>query len=222
MNLPFKMRQETSLEKWRVDTWATKEPETIVWIQSFNPQDAFIDVGANIGIYSLYTASLFPRMSIFAIEPSLYNFEVLEYNNRINNFNIQCLNFGISDHFGSSKFLDANHIPGASGGQLNTEKGYDVILTMLEIIMLAQRKDKHFNIKIDVDSQELGVINGIRSAWHKVKSAMVEVNNDKEEICKIFADNGFTTKNKFNIMSPHSRERRKREGIIAENIIFTR
>jgi hypothetical protein len=33
---------------------------------------------------------------------------------------------------------------------------------------------------------------------------------------------GFTTDNRFNSMTPHSRERRAKEGIDAENIVFTR
>ena len=40
----------------RARTLLTKEPETILWIDDFNKDDVFWDVGANIGPYSLYAA----------------------------------------------------------------------------------------------------------------------------------------------------------------------
>ena len=48
MDLPFKIIQKTDLEKWRAQTLFTKEPETIVWLESFYDGQTFLDVGANI------------------------------------------------------------------------------------------------------------------------------------------------------------------------------
>ena len=49
-----------SIIKWRVDTILSKEPETIEWIDSFKSDSKekiiFWDIGANIGLYSLYAA----------------------------------------------------------------------------------------------------------------------------------------------------------------------
>ncbi len=42
--------------KYRVNTFSSKEPETLDWIDSFNSDDVFWDIGANIGIYSIYAA----------------------------------------------------------------------------------------------------------------------------------------------------------------------
>ena len=35
-----------------VDTIFVAEPETIDWISNFDPKDTFLDIGANIGLYS--------------------------------------------------------------------------------------------------------------------------------------------------------------------------
>lgn len=43
---------------YRGKNFYTKEPETVAWINSFNKKNTFFDIGANIGIYSLYAASL--------------------------------------------------------------------------------------------------------------------------------------------------------------------
>src|SRR6516225_6500482 len=44
------------LALWRARTLLAKEPETIEWIDSFRAGDVFWDVGANVGLYSLYAA----------------------------------------------------------------------------------------------------------------------------------------------------------------------
>ena len=42
--------------KNRMDRMLSKEPETINWINGFDKTTVFFDIGANIGIYSLYSA----------------------------------------------------------------------------------------------------------------------------------------------------------------------
>lgn len=219
MTLPFKMRQETELEKWRAATWKSKEPETIEWIRSFSDGDIFIDVGANVGIYSLYCASIFPKMPILAIEPMKINFKRLEENKQLNGFhNMICFPLAISDKNKMCKLDTPNVTAGASGLQIQI--GIEDIALSLDTIM---NFDYSVHIKIDIDGQELNVIQGIgKKKWPQIKSTLIEVNDNKKEIIEIFAEQGFTTDNRFNTMTPHSRERRQREGITAENIIFTR
>ena len=42
--------------KNRVDRIMSKEPETIAWINTFKKDSVLFDVGANIGIYTLYSS----------------------------------------------------------------------------------------------------------------------------------------------------------------------
>ena len=46
----------TQFTLWRAQTLFSKEPETIKWINGFNAQDIFLDVGANVGMYTIYAA----------------------------------------------------------------------------------------------------------------------------------------------------------------------
>ncbi len=39
---------------WRAKTLLTKEPETIAWLDRMVANDVFFDIGANIGMYSIY------------------------------------------------------------------------------------------------------------------------------------------------------------------------
>lgn len=69
--------------------------------QRFPQAGVFLDVGANIGFWSLRFSQAFPRASIYAIEANPSTFQVLQENVRANNFtNIKPLNVGVSEDFG--------------------------------------------------------------------------------------------------------------------------
>ena len=75
------------ITKWRVDTFFTKEPETLEWIDSFDKKEKIIfwDIGSNIGLYSIYAALKFENIEVVAFEPSTSNLRVLSRNISINN-----------------------------------------------------------------------------------------------------------------------------------------
>ena len=56
------------LSFYRADTFSTKEPETLSWIDNFNSKSNFWDIGANIGIYSCYAAKK-KNCNVYAFEP---------------------------------------------------------------------------------------------------------------------------------------------------------
>jgi FkbM family methyltransferase len=61
---------------WRVKTLATKEPSTIGWLDSLVPEQPLLDVGANVGMYSIY-AAVVRRSRVFAFEPESQNYALL-------------------------------------------------------------------------------------------------------------------------------------------------
>ena len=54
---------------YRYKTIATKEPETILWIKSFTENTVFLDIGSNIGVYSLAAYSL-GVSAVYSIDPA--------------------------------------------------------------------------------------------------------------------------------------------------------
>ena len=42
--------------RYRADTFSTKEPETLKWIDDSEDNGVLFDIGANVGLYSLYYA----------------------------------------------------------------------------------------------------------------------------------------------------------------------
>ena len=73
----------TSLLEARANSILSKEPDTIRWIDGFNSKDVFWDVGANVGVFSLYAARC-RELRVLAFEPSADNYAVLCKNVEIN------------------------------------------------------------------------------------------------------------------------------------------
>ena len=58
------------------------EPETFEWISHFlKPGEIFLDIGANIGVFSLY-AAMIKNTKVISLEPSAETFSTLNANIR--------------------------------------------------------------------------------------------------------------------------------------------
>jgi FkbM family methyltransferase len=76
-----------------------KEIDTLLKV--FPRDGVFLDIGANIGFWSLRFASDFPQAVIYAIEANQNTFQLLSENIQINSFhNITPIHIGVSDAFG--------------------------------------------------------------------------------------------------------------------------
>ena len=69
---------------WRVQTLFSKEPITIEWIRKFQKNKVFFDVGANVGMYSIF-AAINSLVKVYSFEPESNNFQVLMQNIVVNN-----------------------------------------------------------------------------------------------------------------------------------------
>ncbi len=219
--LPFKQIQETKWEKWRAETFWTKEPETLKWIESFEPGSHFADVGANIGQYSLYAASLGHQIDAF--EPQPANYQSLLRNIGLNKFIylVIAYPFALNDKQKiTSLKIDSNDIAGKSGSQFQIHGNYFV-----QCLTLAPIYDY---IKIDVDGVELDIVRGMNldvPLPNIPKSILVEISPDnRKEIAEIFFNHGFEIDHRFELESVenHSTIHRKASGSPVRNIVFTR
>ena len=62
--------------KNRMDRMLSKEPETIDWINKVEKDSLFFDVGANVGIYTLY-AAIIKGSVVYAFEPHASSYKNL-------------------------------------------------------------------------------------------------------------------------------------------------
>lgn len=75
----------------------TQQPDTIAWIDGFQPDSVFWDIGANIGVYTLY-AGLRRDTNVVAFEPAAVNYFLLNANVEANKLeaSVDCLLVGLS------------------------------------------------------------------------------------------------------------------------------
>jgi FkbM family methyltransferase len=107
-----------NFEQWRADTYATKEPDTIAWIDAFfQPGDVIYDIGANIGQYALYAAKrLGGNCRVFAFEPEALNYAKLNRNIVLNGLSetVTACCLAVADRTALDFFYVKAFAPGAS------------------------------------------------------------------------------------------------------------
>lgn len=175
----------------RSKSYATKEPNTIKWIENyFKPGDVIYDIGANIGQYSLYSAKLLNSdCQIYAFEPEALNYAKLNINIKLNNLSECILAYPLAltnenkiDKFYINQFDfgQANHSFGVIRDYLNqkfnpshTQGAFGITLDSL---VLDYGLDYPNHIKVDVDGLERQVVEGGSKilADSRVKSVLIE------------------------------------------------
>ena len=131
--------------------------------------DVFIDIGANIGLFSLLASKLVGEEGkVICFEPSLDVFSRLEENILSNNFtNIDCRNIGLSDKEGELTFYTSknghdawNSFAPSQDDKL--EKEIKVEVSTLDSELSDINKALIKLVKIDVEGWEKFVLNGGR------------------------------------------------------------
>jgi FkbM family methyltransferase len=203
------------LSRYRVNTFSTKEPETLKWIETIPLGKVLWDVGANIGLYSIYAASA-QGCKVYAFEPSVFNLELLAKNITKNKQQelICIVPIALSDKEGSSMFKMSNTEWGGALSTFSESFGQDgekleqvfeyqtMGMTMDEAVRLFNIPTPNF-IKIDVDGIEHFILRGGGETLRKVESVMVEVDDgfteQAEETAYHLRNAGLTLKRKCSL-----------------------
>lgn len=200
------------LNFFRVDTFSTKEPETLKWIDTFKKDSVFWDIGANVGLYSCYAAKKI-NCQVFAFEPSVFNLELLAKNIELNLLSekITLIPISLYESSGVQSFnMTTNERGGAfsSFGEITDEEGnplksifsYKTVgLSIDEAIKNLGLKVPNY-IKMDVDGIEHIILRGANSTIKGVESIIIEVNDNYKkqstEIEEYLNEAGFVLKEK--------------------------
>ena len=138
------------------------------------PKSVFIDIGANIGYFSLIASRAVPTATIIAFEPVSYLFAALQENIALNNIkNIQPVLAAVGEKNEKSlMYLSDSSNTGMSS--LRQPENYSGINELTDVISL----DNWFAdsgltkvdiIKIDVEGNELGVLRGMNDIANKLQ-----------------------------------------------------
>ncbi|MBC8251296.1 MAG: FkbM family methyltransferase [Candidatus Nitrosopelagicus sp.] len=138
--------------------------------------DNVIDVGANIGIFTLsFSKSVSTYGKVFSFEPEPKNFEVLKKNISINNIeNVILENLAVSNQKGVTKlFISENHGAHSIFNQTThktTGKTIDIKTIRLDDYFEKKSIGKISFVKIDVEGVEYEVLKGMNDILEKNES----------------------------------------------------
>jgi len=223
-------------ELHRADTYMTKEPETLEWIETyFNPKDVFYDIGANIGQYSLFAgAYLKGDCTVYSFEPAFHTYAKLNwniYNNGLDS-SITAYNIAVSNKQELNTFYLSDMHKGSAGHSFKVMEKNDksTLIPKYKQGMIGISIDELQNtwgletpnhIKIDVDGIEGLIIDGASETLKKpqLKTVLIEITHIKgeenhNEIIDAILKSGFILESKGRMVES--------EKSIAGNYIFIR
>ena len=205
----FVLHVPNDLTLYRANTFSTKEPETLNWIDNFGGEGPFYDIGANIGIYSLYHAKLYTT-PVYAFEPSYFNLVNLAKNINLNNLTDRIIvisnplfdsnviaNFNMESIEEGAAHSTFSKEHNQEGNPLNTKFKYKTLGVSLDHLLKCNLIMPPSIIKIDVDGIEHLILNGAKSVLTnlRLKSILVEVHSKFEElefsVSKVLKENNF-------------------------------
>jgi len=214
--IKFDLIIDNFITKFRARTFNEKEPDTLNWIdENLNENDCFFDIGANIGVYSLYSYKKIKNILILAFEPEYSNLDQLKKNIILNSANDAIIPYSIalSNKTELSYLNVQNPIPG-SALHIESKKILTNIATERKVIfkegVSCYKLDDFVSItgfqpsliKIDVDGNEMKILEGATNTLmnKKLRSILLEIDkkSDYNKIKKYLEDANFKYISKFN------------------------
>lgn len=215
-----RMVASTPLLLLRAQKLLTKERDTIRWIDGFHNDAVFWDIGANVGVFSLY-AAMQNNTKVLAFEPGAANYDALCKNiqlNQLNNIRAYCLAFTLQTRLGVLNMSSGQ--VGAAINQFGDEGDVspyaerscgNVIQDMVgfsidDFIIRTNAPFPNF-LKIDVDGIEWSILQGAESVLRdgRLKSLLVEMpishNAEYSQMLLFLEDCGFELVSKGDVQT---------------------
>jgi FkbM family methyltransferase len=140
--------------------------------------DTFIDIGANVGYYTLLASKIITKGEIYSFEPELENYQRLNKNIELNNLkNVTAVRKACTDKNGMISFSVAgddnkgmSSIFMLEGFLSHTQEAETVTLDQFVIDNSITKIDL---IKMDIEGAELIALKGMANVLQKLKPAML-------------------------------------------------
>ncbi len=176
---------------WQAHTLMTEESETIEWINGMRPSDVLWDIGANVGVYSIYAASRGIRAVAF--EPGAENYAVLVRNVQLNRLNhlIRTYPIALTRKTETTTLLMSDARPGYALHTCSHQYGSEALSQKTIGYSIDDFVDEFqvpfpTAIKCDVDGNEKAILDGAKRALAdtRLKSVMIELAGVEVGVCR--------------------------------------
>ncbi|OGW92370.1 MAG: hypothetical protein A3D28_02830 [Omnitrophica bacterium RIFCSPHIGHO2_02_FULL_63_14] len=197
--LRLTLQCDNRITHYRWKTYNAKEPEMLDWIDRWvHDGDTIFDIGANIGVYSLYMALRHPQAKVVAFEPEYANLHLLKDNVVENGLQsrVDVYGLALSNHSGVSYLHLQDLTPGAA---LHSESRERLAVTDSQLPVIwregiytttldrfcEETGRQPQGLKIDVDGAELAVLEGGSQMLcsEGLRSVIIEMDAKVRESC---------------------------------------
>ncbi len=170
------------------------------FFRALTAEPVIIDVGAHIGLATLYFKYLYPKARITAIEPNPDSFELLKSNVSINHLqNVELVKAAVSDREGPVDFyVNAPGEGWTSNSSLlvNSWNG----LQRMHRIQVESRPLSEFLkqtvdlLKMDIEGAEVSLLKKNFEVICNARQVIIECHNNEKKVSKLMREIGFTVK----------------------------
>jgi FkbM family methyltransferase len=153
---------------WRGVEGCWEKVSVGIWVKLCEDATHILDIGANTGAYALIAKTVNPKAKVFAFEPMDMIYKRLEDNVALNNLDINCLPYALSNFNGTAKVYpeSENHIYSVTVNQNRSDTHIPVFEKEIQTKTLTQFVSDHKItkidlMKIDVETHEPEVLEGM-------------------------------------------------------------
>ncbi len=191
------------------------DTEELQWLkQGLGKDSVFVDVGGNVGLYSLVAAHNNPSTRVIAVEPNTALTERLRFNANSNNLKIEICETALSDYSGSgtlstsAKQSGQNQLDTGTGAAMDgdeptaapTGNGDTVNVTTLPELLESCSAPQIDVLKIDIEGHEHRVLKHFFEqapvASHPSHIIIEHVHDDSGTINMLTSDCGYRIENR--------------------------
>jgi FkbM family methyltransferase len=167
-------------------------PEMLAWRRVLRDGDLFIDVGANVGIYTIWAAEL--GAQVIALEPAPDAFALLRENIDLNGYQVTTVQAAAGDHCGTARFSAGRDVTNRldPAGEVETR-----LMTIDSLV-----GDRYVaGMKVDVEGFEIDVLRGCTRALADRRIGLIQlewnatsqraVGTDRQPVADLLAAYGY-------------------------------
>jgi FkbM family methyltransferase len=153
--LRFTLQCENWITQYRWQTFNTKEPETLDWVDRWvRDGDTVFDIGANIGVYTIYAALRHPTARIIAFEPEYANAHLLRDNLLANSLQERVAVYSVA--VGNRSGLSHLHLHDVTPGAALATESRDILTRTLAGQPVVCREGT-FTLTLDAFCEQTGL-----------------------------------------------------------------